>query len=454
MADTIAAISTGNVVSAIGILRLSGDRAISVADAVFRPTGGGSMAKTPDRKLRYGALTSPDGAVLDWCLCTVSRAPHTYTGEDTAEFQCHGSPVALREGLEALFAAGARQALPGEFTKRAFLNGKLDLSGAEAVIDLIEAESPEAVRNAAGQVGGALARKAGAVYDDLCDVSAHFHAVLDYPDDDIDPFQLDAYAENLKNAQDILTALVGTCDRGRLLRQGVRCAILGRPNVGKSSLLNALVGSDRAIVTPIPGTTRDVVEDAAVIAGKKFRFFDTAGVRETEDTVERIGVERARETARGADLVLAVLDASRPLTAEDEAVLAEAAAGRRAVVALNKSDLPRILALPETLPGPAVPVSALTGGGLEELCRALAEPFGAGEPVPPGEILTNARQADALRRALSAVRSARTAAAYGVTPDIVLTQVEEAMAAVGEVTGRTVREDVTERIFGRFCVGK
>lgn len=454
--DTIAAVATPAGPGAIGILRLSGPGAADIAAACFRPLGRKGLLDHPTRTLVYGSLLDCEGQVIDQVLCTYSRGPASYTGEDTAELHCHGSPMVLSLGLEALFAQGARQAGPGEFTQRAFLNGRLDLAQAEGVADLLDARSREGARQAAGQLSGALSRKIAAIYSALVDVMAHFHAVLDYPDEDIDPFRADTIREGLDAAHTGLEALLRTYDRGRYIAGGVPCVLIGRPNAGKSSLLNALVGYDRAIVTDVPGTTRDTVEARCRLGGVVLRLIDTAGLRETDDAVERIGVERSRAALAGAALALLVLDGSASLTPEDEAAMAQAARAPRVICLINKSDRPLAFA-PEELrsrfPHLCV-VSAATGAGLDALGETVAALFPAGGAESAGELLTNARQADAARRALEAVTRASESLEAGITPDALLTDAEEALAALGELTGASVREDVTARIFERFCVGK
>ena len=452
MADTIAAIATGTQVSAIGIIRLSGDETFRVIDRLFFPYSGKKMSESADRRLIFGELRDRGGELLDVCLCTISRAPHSYTGENTAELQCHGSPTVLRAALDELFALGARQAAPGEFTKRAFLNGRMELCAAEAVADIIDAETVECAKNAAGQLSGAISRKVDGIYSALTDISSHYHAVLDYPDEDIEDFQLESYEGSLTSALTELERLLQSHERGKLMTGGIPAAIAGRPNAGKSSLLNALLGYDRAIVTAIPGTTRDTIEEKLRIGRLTLRLIDTAGIRDTDDEVERLGVERSRAAMSKAELVIAVVDGSGGITDEDREVIAQAEAAPKGIVVLSKRDI----AEPDaeiTTALPVVSLSSVTGDGMDELERVIAEQFPLPE-VPAGEVLTNVRQADAVKRAIEYMRSALDAMRAGMTPDIVLTETEGAMSALGELSGRTVREDVTNRIFQRFCVGK
>lgn len=453
MAHPIAAIATGLVRSGIGILRMSGDGCIDLANRVFALYNGQALSSLPDRKLARGTLFDAQNRPIDEAMVFISHAPHSYTGEDTVEFQCHGSPAVLTAGLSALLSNGFHQAGPGEFTKRAFLNGQMDLTQAEAVIDLIDAETADAAANAAGQVAGVLRKQLDPIYDSLMDICSHFHAVLDYPDEDIEPFRLQAYADTLTSASKKLDALLSSCRRGNFIKNGVQAAILGAPNAGKSSLLNALAGFDRVIVTDIPGTTRDAVEQTVTLGRHLLRLLDTAGIRDTSDIVEHLGVERSLKAAQACQLAFFVVDGSKPLTPEDEAAMDAALQAPDAIAILNKQDLPCVID-PSELPfSYVIPVSCAKQDGLDLLEQALDMVFDDEAPCD-GSILTNARQADAIAKSRASIEAALSSLRLGMTPDAVLVDVEAAMEALGEATGRVVREDITNRIFERFCVGK
>lgn len=453
MSHTIAAVSTGLSVSAIGIIRLTGDDCALIAQKVFTANNGKALAEAPNRQLILGCLRDKDGRVIDQCCAIYSRAPFTYTGEDTVEFHCHGSMAVLTAGLESLYHAGALPAKRGEFTKRAFLNGKLDLTQAEAVIDLIEADTVDAAANAAGQVGGVLQRQLDPIYDDLTNLCSHFHAVLDYPDEDIEDFGLANYEAPLKADAKALNEILKTYNQGKILRQGVAAVIVGRPNVGKSSLLNALAGYERVIVTEVAGTTRDTVEETVMVGKTRLRLVDTAGIRQTADRIEAMGVERSKEAVKNADLVIFVCDGSQKLTEDDREIMALCLEHEHAIALINKSDLDQCVA-PGDLPfTQVIEICATTGEGLDLFADVVDLMF-AGETPCDGSVLTNVRQFDACRRAYEAMLRALQGLKLGWTADAVLTDVEDAMEAMGEVTGATVREDITARIFERFCVGK
>ena len=466
--DTIAAIAAGGgAPSAIGVVRISGPDCFAACGRVFRSAR--PFGELEARRMVLGEFLDREGRVLDRGLAVRFPGPRSYTGEDSAEFHCHGSPVVLREVLAALFAAGARQAGPGEFTKRAFLNGRLDLTQAEAVIDLIDAETAAAARNAAAQLDGGLRRALEPIQEALLDITSRFYAVVDYPDEDIQDAGPEEIAAALRQAEGALTALLATCKRGKVLKRGVRTAIVGLPNAGKSSLLNALAGYERAIVTDIPGTTRDTVEESVLCGGVLLRLIDTAGLRETEDQVEKLGVERSRRAMEEAELILLVRDGAVEACPENrahweaEALLLNQVArtGKPWLCVESKCDLTGPYAFSIGLiqkdannPAACLCVSSVTGQGLDRLEEAVAALFPAGDPGEAGSLLTDQRQEDAARRALDAVRRGRAALEGGLTPDAVLTDAEEALDAIGELTGRTAKEEIVERIFSRFCVGK
>ncbi|WP_204791968.1 tRNA uridine-5-carboxymethylaminomethyl(34) synthesis GTPase MnmE [Oscillibacter sp. CU971] len=466
--DTIAAIAAGGgAPSAIGVVRISGPDCFDACGRVFRSAR--PFEELEARRMVLGEFLDREGRVLDRGLAVRFPGPRSYTGEDSAEFHCHGSPVVLREVLAALFAAGARQAGPGEFTKRAFLNGRLDLTQAEAVIDLIDAETAAAARNAAAQLDGGLRRALEPIQEALLDITSRFYAVVDYPDEDIQDAGPEEIAAALRQAGDALTALLATCKRGKVLKRGVRTAIVGLPNAGKSSLLNALAGYERAIVTDIPGTTRDTVEESVLCGGVLLRLIDTAGLRETEDAVEKLGVERSRRAMEEAELILLVRDGAVEACPENkahweaEALLLNQVArtGKPWLCVESKCDLTGPHAFSIGLiqkdannPAACLCVSSVTGYGLDKLENAVAALFPAGDPGEAGSLLTDRRQEEAADRARAAVRRALEALENGLTPDAALTDAEEALDAIGELTGRTAKEEIVERIFSRFCVGK
>lgn len=457
--ETIAAIATPPGEGAIGIVRMSGPEAVSIAERIIRSKR--RIGEAPSHTLIYGKVVDENGKMIDDVLVGVMRAPRTYTGEDLIEINCHGGPVVLQQVLSLVLRMGARAAEPGEFTKRAFLNGRLDLAQAEAVIDLVRAKSPRGVEIAAMQLEGRLSQRVRAQREELLDILTHIQAVIDYPEDDlvdVDPREVQSRLESI--GQELEKLLAGA-DAGRIYRDGMRVAIVGRPNVGKSSLLNALLGEERAIVTEIAGTTRDLIEESALLGGIPFTLTDTAGIRATDDPVERIGVQRTRQAIEGADLIFLVIDGAEGLTGEDQAVIQEvmrSAGAARVVAVVNKDDLPRAWdeeVLRSHLPEwPIVRVSAVTGSGIDRLEEA-AVSLMVGEARQHDAILvTRSRHRAALERGHLAVREAWETLASGFPLDLVSVDLQEAVEALGHVTGESVSDEVVARIFAQFCVGK
>ena len=443
--DTIAAIATPIGEGGIGIVRLSGPQARAIASGLF-------SGRLRNRRLVHGRLTDPaTGDTVDEVLAVLMRAPHTYTREDVVEFHGHGGPVPLRRMLALCLRHGARQAEPGEFTLRAFLNGRLDLSQAEAVLDVIQAKTDASLRLAVQGLGGRLSARIAGVREHLLAVLAYLTARIDFPEDDV---PADDVRPQLEEARAALTRLVETADIGIVYRQGLQVAIVGRPNVGKSSLLNRLLREDRAIVTEMPGTTRDTLEEVMNLRGLPLVLTDTAGMNEaTADVVEQLGIKRSHEALDRADFVFLVLDASEPLTARDRELIA-AVVERPALAILNKCDLPARLGAPD-VPLRSVAVSARTGEGMDELESAVLDAVTHSAVTTSDDALvSNVRHKEALERALQHVESAIAGLSRGVTEDLVAIDLTGALSALGEITGESVTEDLLDAIFSRFCIGK
>lgn len=452
MSSTIAAYSGGGLPAAIGIVRLSGEDAAAIADRLFLPNGEKPFTQRTSHHLYYGKLLSCEGKTLDLCLAAFYRGPQSYTGEDMAEIFCHGSAAVVEGALRHAYALGARPAEAGEFTRRAFLNGKMGLVEAEAVADMLDAQSEQEALNAAAQLDGAIGGPLNALRGELTALTAHFYAVCDYPDEEIDPFEYQKALALLRRAEGELRRLADSFDRGSLLKSGFPIAVLGRPNAGKSSLFNALAGSDRAIVTAEAGTTRDVLEHTILVGGRRVLLMDTAGLRDPEGEAERIGIERAMAAAQKARAALWVFDGSVPLPPGELGALPPQLAGKPCAAVISKSDLPQVL-LPEDLAGAFERVfvlSSRTGEGVS----ALAQWLGTLLPDAGQVLVTSPRQAALLRRAIGSIQAAVRSAEESMTADAFLLDVEQAIRALGEVTGQDVSGDIAHEIFSRFCVGK
>ena len=453
--DTIAAIATPPGEGGLAVLRLSGPQSLALAARCFQPGKKKSapLAELPTHTVHYGRIVW-DGEVIDEVLLTVLRAPRTFTREDTVEISCHGGILPAKLILDTLLAAGARLAEPGEFTRRAFLHGRLDLAQAEAVADLIHSRTELALAAAHEQLAGHLSARINQLRDDLMHTLAHVEAHIDFPDEDIAPDTREQLLARLDRGLTFIDELLRHAREGQILRRGLRAAIIGRPNAGKSSLLNRLLGHDRAIVSPVPGTTRDTIEETANIRGLPVVFIDTAGLRETVDEIEREGVRRSRASLAAAELVLHVLDAGEPADPGDLAAFAELA-GKKRILVRNKCDQPVRLALPDGLACPAVDISCLTGEGLEKLKDTIKELVWAGE-INTGllQVMINSRHQDALQRARAATARAAGALRAGATLELAALDLRQAAAAVGEIVGKTATEDLLDSIFSQFCLGK
>lgn len=452
--STIAAIATGQAAGGIGIVRISGENALFVADRIFKTVSGLKLNTLSGYKAAFGTVFL-DEKPLDEAIATVFRAPKSYTGEDVVEISCHGGLYVTKQVLRAALQNGAIPAEAGEFTKRAFLNGKLDLAKAEAVMQLISAQGEQARAASFNTLEGALSREIAAVSADLKSVSASLAAWVDYPDEEIDDLSDDAITRSLDNAIRALQALLARFDSGKVILNGVDTAIVGKPNVGKSTLMNVLVGAEKSIVTDIAGTTRDIVEETVTVGNVILRLSDTAGIRDTADTVERIGVERARKKIENAALILALFDNSAPLTAADTDLFARCK-GKKAIAVVNKTDLDgawdtKIL---DTVFNKVVYISAKKNTGVENLEKAIEETLGTADFDPSAATLMNERQHACCLAALESLLEAKSAQDSGLTRDAVNVSLDAAIESLDTLTGEKATESVVNEIFSRFCVGK
>ena len=457
--DTISAIATAIGEGGIGIIRISGSKAMAIAGKLFISKSGKTVDSLLSHQVMYGHIIDPaSGETVDEAIQLIMRAPRSYTCEDVVEIHCHGGPVPLKRILDLTLVQGARLADPGEFTKRAFLNGRLDLAQAEAVIDIIRSKTDASLKVAVGNLSGQLSEQVRALRHAVLRMIAQLEAAIDFPEEDIEEAAAADVAQLIVEAKSRLTTLLATAQTGRILREGLATVIIGKPNVGKSSLLNALLREKRAIVTDIPGTTRDIIEEYVNIGGIPLKIIDTAGIRDTADVVEKIGVERAKALVEQADLILLLLDSSAPLSPEDRAVL-ELLPGKQAIVLINKSDLPARLETEE--------VEKYTGGrlvlkisvareeGLAALEQAIVDMVYGGQ-VSPGEaaFVNNVRHSAALRAALERLNDAEATIEAGMPSDCIVVDLRAAWEKLGEVTGDTVGEDIIDQIFTQFCIGK
>lgn len=453
--DTIAAIATPLGESGIGVIRISGSRAYDVGDAIFKSSSKTPLKERRDRSIQYGTIVADDGRIVDEVLLLIMKGPHSYTAEDVLEIQCHGGRKPLEEILGLVLSHGARMANPGEFTQRAFTNGRIDLAQAEAVMDVIQAKSRQGLTNAVSQLEGRLSKVIGSMRKELTDFITRLEVTIDYPEEDLEDITVPDVAGAIKKQITVLDQMLATSEEGRLIRDGVMVAIAGTPNAGKSSLLNRLLKEDRAIVTDVPGTTRDVLEEWISLKGVPIRLVDTAGIRETDDTVEKIGVDKAKDYVNKADVVLAVIDSSRPLTAEDKEILGDAQQ-KNALLVLNKSDLTPVVTAADlkAYGKPVFTISASTGEGLEALKEALLSQALGRSDASGSALLTNTRHIELVRQSRAALKRALDSIEAGMPVDCAVVDLRDAWDLLGSITGDTVHDDMVTEIFSRFCLGK
>lgn len=456
--DTISAVITALGEGAVGIVRISGADALATAEKIFKSRSGKKLSEYQHHTLVYGHVTDADGTMVDEVLCVYMQAPHSYTAEDVVEIQSHGGIQSLKKILALTYQNGSRPAEAGEFTKRAFLNGRIDLTQAEAVMDIIRSRSEASLKLAVRQQNGQLAQELRKLRSKMLDVVINLEAVIDYPEEDIEDVTFDTVAGSIANTAAGIENLLAHAHTGKILREGLRTAIVGRPNVGKSSLLNALLKEERAIVSEYAGTTRDVIEEQLLLDGVPLVLADTAGIRKTEDYVEQIGVEKSRRLLQDAELVICVVDGSEGLTAEDEEIL-QAASEKPCVIIVNKSDLEIDTTLQQLQErfgiDKVMPLSARTNEGIDRFAAWLKNyVYGSEGTLSDGVYVQNARHEELLRQALQSLQDAQRAAQERLPYDCIVIDVRNAIDLLGEITGDTVQDEIINEIFARFCIGK
>jgi tRNA modification GTPase len=473
--DTIAAISTPLGRSGIGIVRLSGNEAIKIADGIFISPKNKKLRQTKSHRILFGHIINPaNNDIADEALVSVMKSPNTYTKEDIVEINCHGGMLSLRKTLELVLANGARLAEPGEFTQRAFINGRIDLAQAEAVLDVINALTDQSQKTAIAQLKGGLSERLGTIREELVGLTAFVEAHIDFPEEDIAALSLKDIKKKALKLQHSLKMLIDSSRYGVILREGLKTAIIGRPNVGKSSLLNALLRHDRAIVTEVPGTTRDIIEEYLNISGLPVKIMDTAGIREVKEIAEKEGVKRSLKAMEDADLVLLVLDGSEALHKTDRELI-EKSLSKNAILVINKTDLSQKIDPENIIPAKAgnqkknripgqagndgaglalIRISAKKGTGLDELKKKISDTVLQGHAESSADVVTNIRHVHALEKALASINSFLNAAVKGISPEFLSVELRDALDSIGEIIGITTPDDILNKIFSSFCIGK
>jgi len=451
--NTIAAIATPHGTGGISVIRISGAESIEICDKIFISKSGKKLSDVKTHTIHYGYIVK-NGKKIDEVLISVMRAPNTFTREDVVEINCHGGLVVTEKVLLATLAAGATLAAPGEFTKRAFLNGRIDLSQAEAVIDVINSPSSLALSLAANQLGGALSSDINSMRDTVLEILAQINVTIDYPEEDIDDVEREDLIKRLADVKSAISELLETSHRGKLIKDGINTVICGKPNVGKSSILNLLARDSRAIVTDIAGTTRDVIEERITLGNIVLNVYDTAGIRETNDTIENLGIDKSKECIKNAELVLFVADSATGIDVDDKEIF-ESIKNKNVIVVYNKSDIAIVGDDSFFIGYPQIKLSAKTGDGIDELSNAIEELFKLGKiSAGDNKAITNLRHKEALSSALESISDALSALKNFIPYDMVAIDLTECASSLGEITGKTVSEEIVEKIFARFCLGK